>query len=208
MKYVFNIIFFFCLMPNNMGAENVANIFFEHKPQQINVQNSTYVNGKKPGDCTNCFGGELLECMKALNASAFRENLRRLNSEARKQLLLSMNINDYEDMLQRFSDEEWEAMTESLPSEHNEYLPGTKAEQMEILAETYFVFYEKVCRSYIPVLGGALNWFCRKDISKNELSLLKEKFKKWDVPYEAKFFYLNRVFQSKKEALFTKKVDC
>lgn len=205
MKNRFNIMFLFFCFSKNLSAGNTPKVFVEHRPQTVNVQNRMYINGRRPGDCTNCFGRELLECMKSLNAFEFRENFKELNPEARKQLLLAMNINDYEDMLQRFSDEDWEATIEALPTENNEYLPSTKEEQLILLAEAYFVFYEKVCRSYVPFLGSALNWFCRKDISMDEIRLLKEKFEKWDAPYEAKLFYLNRVFQIKKEALFNKK---
>ena len=64
MKNQFNIMVLFFCFSKNLSAGDAPKIFVEYRPQKINVQNRMYINGRRPGDCTNCFGRELLECMK------------------------------------------------------------------------------------------------------------------------------------------------
>lgn len=196
MKYIFKTVALLCLVTGNISivnAGNERNIYIKLRPQQINVKNNLFINNMKRADCSDCFARELFECMKSLSVLEFQESFKKLNSEARKQLLLSMNIRDYEAMLACFSDEEWATTVQALSSENNEYLPRTKAEQMEILVDVYFEFYQEVCKGKTQ----------REEANiKDNIRLLKERCKKMNAPERAKFFYLNQVFQEKKELLF------
>lgn len=117
--------------------------------EQIVLQTVINQRTKLDEKLQETYGNRLIQYLNTLDNETFKASFAALPFRAKIMYMLTIDTQEYELFLERYSDQEWQTFWCTLSPEEQLHIPKTRTEQLTLIRDAYYVYYERNFSSWI-----------------------------------------------------------